>query len=186
MILSRRQALFSALAASATMVLPGVAQAAPAAWPHSRLPSADRDAIEDLFKSYMWAYDCNDLEAFLGLFTEDALVVGRGKFHRGKAAIADWFRYLLDMRDREGSAWLHESSQHMFGGDARRPIVYAYATHFSSSADAKALGVRSLGYFVGECERQNGRWLFRRFSISSWDRATLPWRKPLPWDDEAA
>ena len=146
------------------------------------LPIEDRQAIGDLFTTYVWAYDCSDEAGFLDLFTEDALIVGMGKRHAGREAMGAWFRYLLDIRERENDLWLHEAGQHRFVGTGDKCLVYSYATHFNSSPDGKRYGVRSLGYFVSECVRQRGGWKFRRFSISHWDKSMQPWKKPLPWD----
>lgn len=145
------------------------------------LSSSDRQGIEDLFVDYSWAYDCSDLEGFLNLFTDDGLVVGLGKLHRGKPAMADWFRYLLDIRDRGDDLWLHEASQHKFVPSPGGALVYSYATHFNYTVGAKTYGVRSLGYFVSECVKSGDHWKFRRFSVTHWDKTQQPWKKPLPW-----
>lgn len=144
----------------------------------------DRAAIEDLFSRYLWAYDCTDEEEFLAIFAEDALVVGRGKLYRGKDAILGWFRYLIAMRESEGDdIWMHEASQFRFVMHGDNCIVYAYATHFNANAQHAVRGVRSLGYFVCECVKAGNEWKFQRLSISTWDRNTVPWKKPLPWAD---
>ena len=152
----------------------------------NRLPLEDRKGIEDLFSTYVWAYDCSDEAGFLELFTEDGLVVGLGTKHVGKEAMGAWFRYLLDIREREDDLWLHQAAHHRFVGSGNSYIVYSYATHFNYAINAKTYGVRSLGYFVSECVKQDGIWKFRRFSISHWDKAAQPWKKPLPWDAATA
>lgn len=162
----------------------GVASAT-AARPHcasGKLSLEDRAAIEDMFTRYVWAYDCSDEGEFLSLFTADALVVGKGNAYRDKAAILGWFRNLIAMREREGDdVWMHEAGQFRFIPAGPSCIVHAYATHFNANSANATRGVRSLGYFTCECVRDGGEWKFRRFSISSWDRATVPWKKPLPW-----
>lgn len=165
----------------------GAALAPAVATPRRRktsLSQDDRAAVTDLFTRYVWAYDCTDEEEFLALFTNDAIVVGKGKVYRDKSTILEWFRTLIAMREREGDdIWMHEAGQFRFETTAQGCIVYAYATHFSANT-AKALrGVRSLGYFTCECVKQGGEWRFARFSISAWDRTKVPWKKPLPWAD---
>lgn len=146
------------------------------------IPVEDRLGIEDLFSSYVWAYDCTDEEEFAGLFTDDALVVGRGTLYRDREAILGWFRYLIEMREREGDdIWMHEAGQFKFFRSANGWIVYSYATHFNGKTATGARGVRSLGYFACECVEQAGSWMFRRFSITTWERTKVPWKKPLPW-----
>ncbi|WP_083853353.1 SgcJ/EcaC family oxidoreductase [Sphingobium sp. SYK-6] len=151
----------------------------------NRIPLDDRKAIEDLFSTYVWAYDCSDEAGFLELFTEDGLVVGLGKKHVGKEAMGAWFRYLLDIREREGDLWLHQAAHHRYVGSGSNYLVYSYATHYNYAVEAKTYGVRSLGYFVSECVKQGTEWKFRRFSISHWDKTTQPWKKSLPWDTAA-
>lgn len=147
-----------------------------------KLSLEDRAGIEDLFTRYLWAYDCSDEEEFLSLFTADALVVGKGNAYRDRAAILGWFRNLIAMREREGDdIWMHEAGQFRFVPAGQGCIVYAYATHFNANTAKAARGVRSLGYFTCECVPEGGAWKFRRFSISTWDRNLVPWKKPLPW-----
>ena len=142
----------------------------------------DRAGIEDLFTRYLWAYDCSDEDEFMSLFTADALVVGKGNAYRDHAAILGWFRNLIAMREREGDdIWMHEAGQFRFVPAGQGCIVYAYATHFNANTAKAARGVRSLGYFTCECVAEGGAWKFRRFSISTWDRNLVPWKKPLPW-----
>jgi hypothetical protein len=146
------------------------------------LLATDRLAIEDLFAAYVWSYDCSDLGEFLSLFTDDAVVVGRGRVFRGHDGLAQWFHYLLEMRDKEGDdTWMHEAGQFRFRPSPSSIVVFAYATHFSGNTTKATRGVRSLGYFACECVRESSRWKFRRFSINAWDKTTLPWKKPLPW-----
>jgi SnoaL-like domain len=142
----------------------------------------ERAAIEDLFTAYVWAYDCNSVEGFLSLFLpDDPLVIGRGVAHRGREALAAWFAYLMDIRNRDDSVWLHQALHHSFRKNGDNWLVYSYATHFSQSPQAGTLNVRSLGYFVSELVHSGSEFRFRRFSINTWDRDALPWSKPLPW-----
>ncbi|MEJ6012039.1 nuclear transport factor 2 family protein [Novosphingobium aquae] len=180
--ISRRALALAGLGTAAAAAL-APASAAPRSR-NASIKSEDRAAITDLFTRYVWAYDCTDEVEFLTLFTDDALVVGKGTVYRGKPAILGWFRTLIAMREREGDdTWMHEAGQFRFEPAGRGCIVYAYATHFNGNS-AKALrGVRSLGYFTCEGVKQDGEWRFRRFSISTWDRTKVPWKKPLPWAD---
>ncbi len=177
--LSRRQLALGGLSlAAAATVIPGAAAAKPA-----RFTLEDREGIRDLFTRYLWAYDCADEQEFLDLFSEDALVVGRGKVYQGREAILGWFRYLTAMREKEGDdIWMHEAGQFHFAPNGKTCVVYAYATHFNANTPKGTKGVRSLGYFACECVRVGDSWRFRRFSISGWDGTKVPWKKPLPWD----
>ena len=172
-------------AAGLGLTLVAASQPALAAKPAKplRLSAEDRIAIEDLFSNYAWAYDCTDADEFISLFTTDALVVGRGKLYNDRTAILGWFKYLIDMREAEGDdIWMHEAGQFRVEPQGPgRALVYCYATHFNGKSTTTARGVRSLGYFVCECVKEQGAWKFRRFSITTWDRKALPWKKPLPW-----
>ena len=182
--LTRRSLALTGLTLAATAAL-APATAAPRRAP-SRLTLDDRAAITDLFSRYVWAYDCTDEAEFLALFTPDAMVVGKGTAYRDRAAILGWFRHLVEMREKEGDdTWMHEAGQFRFVPTDHGCLVYAYATHFNGNAAKGTRGVRSLGYFTCDCVKQGGEWRFRRFSISSWDRTTVPWKKPLPWVDLA-
>ncbi|MBN8829288.1 MAG: nuclear transport factor 2 family protein [Sphingomonadales bacterium] len=184
--LSRRNAIAAAGLLGAAVAAPAAAKVA------NRRPAPlsleDRAAIQDLFTDYLWAYDCSDEQGFIDLFSPDGMVVGHGKHHVGEAAMREWFRYLLDMRDKAQDFWLHEAGQFRFEGDGQTCVVYAYATHFRGNPVTMAypgeltMGVRSLGYFVNECVKIGGKWKFRRLTINRWDLKTQPWKKPKPWD----
>ena len=173
------------LAMGATLAAASALAATPATALARRRPSPspeERAEIEDLFSAYLWAYDCSDEEAFAELFSRDALVVGKGTHYQGREKILGWFRYLIEMREREGDdIWMHEAGQFRFFRSGGSWIVYAYATHFNGNSAKAMRGVRSLGYFACECREEKDGWKFHRFSISPWDRKQLPWKKPLPW-----
>lgn len=143
----------------------------------------DRLALEDLFTEYVWAYDCSDVEGFLDLFTANPLVVGLGRKHEGKEAIAAWFRYLMNIRETDKHLWLHTALHHKYENYGNRCIVYSYAAHFFHKPEDQTRGVRSLGYFVSECIKTDGVWKYNRFSINAWDTTKQPWKKPMPWEN---
>lgn len=183
--LSRRAVVAGAgLGALSLGAVPWAAEPVPANGPAPDL--AARAAVSDLFSRFCWARDCTDEEEYLALFTEDALVVGMGKYHAGKPAIGAWLRYLLGMRGEDD--WLHEAGQFRFFARGEAILAYAYATHFNGNRATGIRGVRSLGRFAAECVRQRAEgvgdeWRFRRFAISPWDRNHLPWKQALPWQD---
>jgi SnoaL-like domain len=180
--IDRRGLAIAGLAAAATVTL--APAAAKPRRPAGNLALEDRAGIQDLFTRYLWAYDCNDEQDFLALFTDDALIVGKGKIYPNKAAILGWLRYLIAIRDHEGDdTWMHEAGQFRFIPNGQSCIVHAYATQFNGNTEKATRGVRSLGYFSCECVKVSGEWKFRRFSISAWDNSTVPWKKPLPWAD---
>jgi len=178
-----------ALAASLPLLplaTPGAASAAGRQAAAHPVSPSDRAAIEDLYVRYVWSYDCNDEQGFLELFTPDAIAIGypeMNEVYKTREALLGWFRFLTQLREKEGDDWQHVAYNHKFDGDSRRCIVYSYATHFNSNRKKKILGVRSAGYFVSECVNTAEGWRFRRFSINHWDRTRPPWTKPLPWAD---
>ncbi len=179
----RRKLAISALTMGAGIGLGAVPALAATGRPAARLSADDRFGIEDLFARYAWCYDCSSEDDYLSNFTDDAIVIGigPGQTYHGKEGIRSWYRYLLGLRAAEGDDWLHDAYHHQCFGDRRGCLVYSYATHYNSNTAARRLGVRSAGYFVSECVRQGDGWLFRRHSVNRWDRAALPWKKPLPW-----
>ena len=115
------------------------------------------------------------------LFTDDALVVGKGKTYRGKAAILGWFRYLIGLREREGDdIWMHEAGQFRFIPAGRaassmpmRPISTRIPQRPHAACAAWAISLANAckstasGSFAG--------------SASPHGTAPVPWKKPLPW-----
>lgn len=178
---SRRGLATMGVTVAAASILPAAPSSAA---PGTTLRAEDRLAIQDLFTDYLWAYDCTDEAAFIALFTPDATVMGKATRYQGREAILGWFRYLIEMREREGDdIWMHEAGQFRYVRSGASWIVYAYATHFNGNSAKGTKGVRSLGYFACECTHDGQGWRFRRFSISPWDRKQLPWKKPLPWSE---
>lgn len=171
-----------AAAGLASQASAAAAQTTPTA--SGKISADERLGIQDLVTNYLWAYDCTDEELFATLFTDDALVVGRGTLYRDRASIVGWFRYLIEMREREGDdIWMHTATEYKFFPAEGGWIVYCYASHFNGNTQTGARGVRSLGYFTCHCVPEGDAWKFRRFSITTWDRTMVPWRKPLPWVD---
>lgn len=146
-----------------------------------RIAVQDRFDLLDLLARYHWAYDCGDVEAFLDVFTPDAVVVAFGKeAARGRDAIREWAKYLLAMREKDGDDWQHLANWHRFDGAAPGCTVYSFWTLVRSNRDEQRHGVRSVGYYRNEFVKKRGEWLLAVHRIERWNRNRLPWVPDAP------
>lgn len=132
-------------------------------------PADDRFAIMELMARYAWAYDTGNAQALAATFTEDGvlevfgrvMVSGRGGF---PAMIAE----AAGMKGEHG--WQHLTDHHIFRDyDGRRCTVYSYYTMPESDANGGNVTMRAMGYYVSDCVRAEGGWLFAKRSVVRWN-----------------
>lgn len=158
---------------AALAALPAAARARPA----SQIKLRDRMEIVDLFARYSWYYDCSDAEAYASLFTEDGVIEAFGsEAARGRTAIAAFIRTLFAQRGDE--IWQHHTDHLVYFGRGTAYTVYSYWSLLRGGGGN--YGVMSLGYYVSDCVRIEGHWLFKRRAIHRWDSSRLPWAAASP------
>jgi hypothetical protein len=173
--LSRRElAPLGALSAAALAAIAAPAAAETAAPRPARIPTADRFGILDLFAEYSWYYDCSDAAAYASLFTEDAVIEAFGREEaRGRANIETFVHSLFALRGDQ--LWQHYADHLLFFGSGRAYTVYSYWSILRGNKEMTEYGVMGVGYYVSDCVKQGGRWLFKRRQVNRWNAARLPW-----------
>jgi ketosteroid isomerase-like protein len=128
----------------------------------------DELAIRDLQARYAWAVATGDVEAFAGLFTDDAAIEEgeRGLRYEGRrvrAFLDDW------MRQPSSPGRQHWTGQTVLEGDGERctarSFVFAVGT---SPAGALSSLIVFLGHYHDELVKVDDRWLFRRRVVQPW------------------
>ncbi len=174
-----RRRMTIALAGAAGLGLTGAALGAqtapvPAGKP-ARIGAGDKLAIIELIGLYAWYYDCGDAAAFAGTFTEDGVLeifgTPRGQ---GRAAIEAFIRTGFEMRGDAG--WQHLTDHHHFRDYTGNSVkVYSYYLMPVSDANGGNVTLRAMGYYVSDCVKVDGEWLFARREVFRWTGA-LPWQ----------
>jgi SnoaL-like domain len=140
------------------------------------LPIADRLELTELIARYAWAYDCGEAELMADTFTADGSIEAWGKqVGSGRTGLIEFARGLFAERgDRD---WQHLTDHHVFEGGGESCTVYSYYSMLEGTrTDPREFRVRSFGYYVSECVRQDGGWRFRKRSIHRWNAQRAPWR----------
>ena len=134
----------------------------------------DRIAIQDLIARYAWGLDTGDVEAVVGCFTADALVIeevfedpDRWEGHEGIRALAEHYRTSAGFPGRQ-----HHVSQSLVAGDERRCAVKSFA-FVTECRGEPPYTLRFTGYYEDEIVKADGQWLFSRRIIRLWDGAVL-------------
>lgn len=174
---NRRQFLLGLVTATAAVTqLPALAMAA-SRNESSLQPSAeDRMAIIELMALYAWNYDAGDANGFAQTFTEDGVLEIFGQERaRGREAIAAFISTAFEKRGEEG--WQHLTDHHIFRDvEQDRCSVYSYYLMPISDKNGANVQTRAMGYYVSDCRRIDGQWLFAKRAVFRWD-STKPWEK---------
>ena len=117
----------------------------------------DKDQIRDLFSRYCVYVDSGQAEAYVGLFTEDAIVdLGRiGRFE-GRPA-------LLELQKRKGGKTgpmrhFITNSLITVEGDTAHATSYVLVVNTAGEAPVAVMA----GHYFDQLVRQEGRWLIRQ------------------------
>ena len=156
----------SAAAAATTGQSGAPAQARP-----SRPPIEDRFGILDLFAEYCWSFDCQDAAYYASLFTEDGEFQTVGSGARGRENIAAYIPTIWAQHGDE--IWQHHADQLLFFGKGRAYTVYSYWSVLK--VKEQNFSVMGFGYYVSDCVKQNGNWLFQKRHLHRWNADHLPW-----------
>jgi len=121
----------------------------------------DRMDILELFARYAWAYDGGDAEAYVRVFTEDAVLADEnGVLGTGHAEIGKAMMSFVD--GWKGGISRHLNDQHVFYGNAQEATVYCYwAVAVTNSQDGKTDWL-SKGVYVTEVVKTDDAWLIKK------------------------
>ena len=126
----------------------------------------DRVAIDDLFARYAWAVDTGDVEAFVPLFTPDAVILDpNGRFDAetgGPAAFVELMRGNPTFPGRQ-----HWVGQLVLEGDTESITARSFAI-VPSLHRTGATNLHLVAWYEDELRKVDGRWLFAARAIRPW------------------
>ncbi len=134
-------------------------------------PSADiRFAIDDLYASYLWALDTQDIDGYVAVFWEDAVLKetqldGSVEVWRSAAAIRE---FTAAHFDGYGGHQHRETTRRYLpaGEDRWRLLSYWFTSH--RDAATNEVTVFSTGLSVDLVEQRGEEWRFAQRGLSRW------------------
>ena len=114
----------------------------------------DTTAVRDVLQQVYVAWAAGDADAFAALYTEDATVVMRGVFHRGRSAVHDFIAAGFAGRLKGSRAVDDPQDVRIIGGNAA--IVVSRAGILMAGEQAVPAEREVLATWV--LARQDGRW----------------------------
>lgn len=155
----------------------------------------DRAEIEDLMARYLFALDYNDMDSFIGMFTEDAVF----DFARGRVeGAAEILRTVKGFKQRIGDVYKDEDGnpavlRHVLGQtviriEGDRAWTRAQWFEMANDGPGKSLKMGTFGIYEDKLRKVGGKWLFSERRILN---DFLPGREsgpanPVPEMDAAA
>ena len=122
----------------------------------------DKDQIRDLFSRYCLYVDSGQAEAYVGLFTEDAVVdLGRiGRFE-GRAA-------LLELQQRKGGKtgpMRHYTMNSLITVEGDTATAASYVLVVNTAGEAPSVAMAA--HYFDQLVRQDGQWRIRQRLFST-------------------
>jgi uncharacterized protein (TIGR02246 family) len=126
----------------------------------------DRVAIDDLFAHYAWAVDTGDVEAFVALFTPDAVLLDpNGRFDEGNGGPTAFLELMRANPTFPGRQ--HWVGQLVLDGDTERCTARSFAI-VPALHRTGATNVHLVAWYEDELRKVDGRWLFAQRTIRPW------------------
>ena len=136
---------------------------------------ADREAVFETLKRYLWCMDTTNIEGVVATFTPDATVkdVTGKRWDEAAGGARGFATHFLTLPDRPDSQhWV----QHMFveraHENAWRVVSYWASLAWTPGGDDKF--VRLLGSYRDTCVKVEGRWLIAEKIIDPWSGSGVP------------
>ncbi len=134
-------------------------------------PTADvRFAIDDLYSTYLWALDTQDIDAYISVFWDDAVlketqVDGTIEVWHSATAIRE---FTAGHFNGYGGHQHRESTRRYFpaGEDRWRVLAYWFASH--RNVVENEVTFFSTGLSVDMVERRGDEWRFAQRGLSRW------------------
>ncbi len=127
----------------------------------------DRIAVEDVMARYVWAVDSLDPEAYVAVFTEDAIIDSNGSISKGHEAIRKIVTSLIQRRDDNKAKGLPASNLYHVISNVRitfpKPGEASHQSYWQTvhrDKDGK-MTAAAMGRSEDRLVRRNGKWLIQ-------------------------
>jgi uncharacterized protein (TIGR02246 family) len=127
----------------------------------------DRVAVEDVMMRYMWASDSLDVDAYVTVFTDDAVIDANGNISRGIAEIRKIVTGLIQRRDANKAKGLPAGNLYHVISNVRisfpKPgdaVHQSYWQTVRRDADGK-MTAAAMGRSEDHLVKRNGKWLIQ-------------------------
>ena len=127
----------------------------------------DRIAVEDVMMRYMWASDSLDVDAYVTVFTEDAVIDANGNISKGIAEIRKIVTGLIQRRDGNKAKGLPAGNLYHLISNVRisfpkpgEALHQSYWQTVRRDADGK-MTAAAMGRSEDHLVKRNGKWLIQ-------------------------
>lgn len=127
----------------------------------------DRIAVEDVMARYVWAVDSLDAEAYVAVFTEDAVIDSNGSISRGHEEIRRIVANLIKRRDDNKAKGLPTANlYHVISNvritfpKANEAVHYSYWQTVRRDKDDR-MTAAAMGRSEDHLVKLNGKWLIQ-------------------------
>ena len=132
----------------------------------------DRAEIEDLMARYLFALDYNDMDSFIGMFTEDAefefargTAVGKANILATVKAFKERIATIYVVEDGNPAILRHVLAHTAIRVEGDRAWTRAQWFEMANDAPGKKPKVGTYGIYEDELRKVGGRWLFAKRRI---------------------
>lgn len=127
----------------------------------------DRAAVEDVMARYVWAVDSLDPDAYVAVFTEDAVIDSNGSFSRGHGEIRAIVTGLIRRRDENKAKGLPASNLYHVISNVRitfpKPGEALHRSYWQTVHRDKdgRMSAAAMGRSEDRLVLRNGKWLIQ-------------------------
>jgi uncharacterized protein (TIGR02246 family) len=132
----------------------------------------DRIAVEDVMARYVWAVDSFDLEGYVAVFTQDAIIDSNGSISKGREEIRKIVMNLIQRRDDNKAKGLPASNLHHMIGNVRitfpKPGEALHQSYWQTvirDKDGK-MTAAAMGRSEDRLVKRNGKWLIQERKLT--------------------
>jgi uncharacterized protein (TIGR02246 family) len=122
----------------------------------SQLTAEDRSEIQNLLAHYVKHLDTGDLDGYVSLFADDAVLFER---HQGRQAIRDYVGQIIERKKTEPGTRLHFVSPAAIDGSGDAATAYSYLLWVTTGASACPVGAGAR--YEDTLVKEDGRWVFK-------------------------
>jgi uncharacterized protein (TIGR02246 family) len=127
----------------------------------------DRIAVEDVMARYMWASDSLDPEAYVAVFTDDAVIDANGSISKGREEIRKIVTNLIQRRDDNKAKGLPASNLYHVISNVRitfpKPGEALHQSYWQTVRRDQngRMTAAAMGRSEDRLVRRNGKWLIQ-------------------------